>query len=239
MGAPPGTGTAVNLVTVAIGGLVGLKLRGRLPDGLRVSVLTALGLLTVVLGVKDAVTGELLVVGAALLLGVVAGELIGIEAAIERFGEAVERRFRPPEEGGGLARGFVLASILYCVGPLTVVGCFDDGLRGDPTKLITKAMLDGFAAVPLAATLGAGVLLSLGTIVVIQGGLTIGAFLIEPLLSPEMLVQGYATGGVLVMAIGLNLLELKKIRVANLLPALLFAPVIAWYGPLLASLVSR
>jgi len=235
--APPGTGTVVNLVTVTVGGLIGLRLRHRLPDGLRQTVLAALGLFTIVLGVKDAIAGELLVVGASLLLGVVVGELVGVEAAIERFGAAVERRFKGPDSDGGLARGFVLASILYCVGPLTLMGCFDDGVRGDPTKLVTKAMLDGFAAVPLAATLGAGVLLSLGTIVLIQGGLTAIAFLVEPLLSSDMLAQGYATGGVLVMAIGLNLMEIKKIRVANFLPALLFAPVIARFGPDLVAAV--
>ncbi len=231
MGAPIGFGTAVNVVTVAIGGMVGLSMRGRLPDGLRQTVLTALGMFTVVMGIRESLSGNLIVIGAALLVGAVAGELIGIEASIERLGGWLERRFGGAEGSPGLARGFVVASILYCVGPLTVLGCLQDGLGEPPRQLLVKALLDGFAAIPLAAAFGVGVLFSIGTIIVIQGGLTLFAGQLDGLLTEVMRQDAFATGGIMVMAIGLNLMDLKKIRTANLLPALVAAPLFAHFGP--------
>ena len=211
-----------------VGTLVGTLLGARLPEGLRQRVLAGLGLVTLVLGVDYALawreTNPLIVLGAVLIGGIV-GEAVGIERRLEGLGDAIQRRL-----GGArstVSEAFFTASLLFCVGPLTVVGSIQDGLTGDYRALATKALLDGFASIALASTLGWGVGLAAVTVLVFQGALTFGAGAFAPLLRGEALAALTSAGGVLIVGISLRLLDLRDVRVGNFLPALVLAPALA------------
>jgi len=225
------TGTILNIVAVLIGGGLGTLVGARLPQRLRETVLWALGLFTIALGVKMFFDSQnsLIVLGSALLGGLL-GEWINIEAALKRFGGWLESRFARSADSEGTARfvkGFVSASLVFCVGPMAILGSIQDGLTGNYQLLAVKSLLDAFAALAFAASLGVGVLFSVIVILVYQGGLTLLAGLAQNVLTTPMINEMTATGGLLVMAIGVSaLLELKPIRVANYLPALIIAPVI-------------
>jgi uncharacterized protein len=225
------TGTIINVGAVIAGAVVGRSIGARLPERVRETVMQVIGLVTLVIGTQMALrTGNPLVLLGSLALGAVTGETLRIEAAIERLGRWAERRLAktdPAPAGGDFARGFVATSILFCVGPMTLVGCIQDGLHGDYSILATKSLLDGISSVAFASALGWGVLLSAGTVLVVQGSLTLGAQGIAPLLGDAaMQDELFAAGGVMMLALGIRLLDLKPIRVANLLPALLYAPLL-------------
>jgi uncharacterized membrane protein YqgA involved in biofilm formation len=229
-----GLGTLLNLAAIAAGASVGALLGDRLPERLRETLVAALGLFTLALGVQQALacfgddltramgrSAPLLVLG-ALLGGGLAGEAVRLEGRLERLGEAVKRRL-----GGQAAfvEGFVLASLVACVGPLAVLGAFADGLHGDLGLLAAKSLLDGFAMLAFASTLGWGVAASGLSVLVYQGGLTALAAVLQQVMTPAVVAAMTAVGGLLVIVIGLRLLGLARIRVANLLPAVLLAPL--------------
>ncbi len=222
------TGTFINVAAVLAGTLVGVVLGPRLPEGLQKRVLAGLGLVTLLIGVDLGLawrdTNPLYVLG-GVLLGGLAGEAIGIEAWLERLGD----RIQAAVSGDGHSRvseAFVTASLLFCVGPLTVVGSIQDGLTGDYQALATKATLDGFASIALAATLGWGVALAAGTVLVIQGSISLGATLFEDVLTGEALDALTSAGGILIVGISLKLLNVADVKVGNFLPALVFAPAL-------------
>jgi uncharacterized membrane protein YqgA involved in biofilm formation len=228
-----GIGTVVNVATVVTGTLLGLTVGRRLPERLRSTVLSGVGLLTLVIGVQEATkTTNVVFPLVALIAGAVVGETLGVEEHLEGLGESLRRRFEPPPgpvfEDSTFVEGFVAASLLFCVGPLTILGSITDGLGGpDHAQLLfVKAALDGLVAVVFAATLGWGVGLSALTIVVVQGTLTLGAGAADRLLTARMVEEMTATGGVMILGIGLRLLDLKRVRVASFLPALVVAPVL-------------
>jgi uncharacterized protein len=224
------TGTFINVGTVLLGTTIGVLVGHRLPAAIQVRVMMGLGLVTLVLGIDNALewrrTSPLIVFG-AVLLGAIAGEALGIERGLERLGDAVQRRLAR-ERHSRISEGFVTASLLFCVGPLTVVGSIQDGLTGDYRTLASKAILDGFASIAFAAGLGWGVGLAAITVLVVQGVLTLGAGLFEHVLSKgsEPLAALVSAGGILIIGISLKLLGLKDVKVGNFLPALLFAPVL-------------
>jgi uncharacterized membrane protein YqgA involved in biofilm formation len=229
------TGTFINIGTVLLGTALGTLLGSRLLERVRETVLHSLGLVTVLVGVAQGLAafrppltevtrGAVLVVMGSVLVGGVLGELVGIERGLDRLGEALRARF-----GRGQARfteGFVVASLVFCVGPLTIVGSIREGLTGDFQLLAIKAMLDGFAALAFASALGWGVGFSVLVILVYQGALTLGASALAGAFSPAMIAAMSATGGVLILGIALRLLELRQVRVANLLPAIVLAPAV-------------
>jgi uncharacterized membrane protein YqgA involved in biofilm formation len=223
-------GTFFNVGAVLVGTLIGVLVGHRLPEGIQQRVLMGLGMVTLVLGIQFALawdgTNPIIVMG-AVLLGGVAGELVGIERRLAQFGDALQRRFA----GDGHSRiseGFVTASLLFCVGPLTVVGSIEDGLTGNYQVLEAKALLDGFASIAFAATLGWGVGLAAISVLLIQGGITLGASPLDGVLGEgsEALAALTSAGGVLIIGISLKLLDLRDVRVGNYLPALVFAPCI-------------
>lgn len=230
-------GTLINVGTVVAGGTAGLLLGDRLPERARVTVMQGLGLVTLLLGVRNALqTRNVLIVLAAVALGGILGELLrvqdGLDGLGKRFEAAVETRGRrrggapvAAAPGRSFSRGFVTASLVFCVGPLTILGAFEDGLTGDYTTLALKALLDGFAAFVFASSLGVGVPASALFVLVYQGALTLGARGLQPLLDDAMIVELTATGGILILGLGLVLLEIKPVRVASFLPALLLAPL--------------
>jgi uncharacterized protein len=221
------TGTWINVATVLCGGLLGLLLGSRFPDKMRQTLMAGLGLVTCVIGLQMALqTKNILIVLGSLLVGGIVGELLDLDGRITRLASWAEERFTKSDGSGTFARAWVTTSLLFCVGPLTFTGAIQDGLTGDYHLLATKAMLDGFAALAFGSALGIGVLASAATVLVYQGGLSLAAGVAKAALTAAMIDEMSATGGILVLGLGLGLLDLKAIRVANFLPALVIAPAV-------------
>jgi uncharacterized membrane protein YqgA involved in biofilm formation len=223
------TGTLINVGTVLAGTGLGTLAGARLPPGLHARVLAGLGLVTLVIGIDGALawrdTNPLYVLG-GVLLGGITGETLGIERRLSALGDRLQARFGSGEAHSRISEGFFTASLLFCVGPLTVLGSLEDGLTGDYQTLATKAVLDGFASIALSASLGWGVGLAAGTVLLVQGALTLGAGLFDDVLRGEALDALTSAGGVLIIGISLKLLELRDVKVGNFLPALVFAPAL-------------
>ncbi len=229
--APVGIGTAINVLAVLAGGGIGTLAGARLPEGMRETAMSAIGIVTLLVGVSNFLTFDNpLVPLVSVIAGLVVGELLGIESALGRLGDHLEKRFSKGESP--VSRAFVTTSLLFCVGPLTIIGSLQDGLRGDYDLLALKSALDFIAALTIASVLGWGVLLSAGTVLLVQGSLTLGAGFLEAVVIEPMISATTATGGILIVGLGLGLLELKEVRVANMLPALLFAPLLVAAAPL-------
>jgi uncharacterized membrane protein YqgA involved in biofilm formation len=232
------TGTFINVGAILAGTLLGTLVGNRLPAGLQQRVLAGLGLCTLVIGIDGALawrdTNVLYVIG-GILLGGLAGEAIGIEDRLERLGATLQRRFSGPGHST-FAEGFFTASLLFCVGALAVLGSIEDGLRGDYSTLTTKALLDGFASIALAAALGWGVAFSALSVLVYQGAITMGAGLFDDILAEgtEALAALTSAGGILIIGISLRLLDVKDVKVGNFLPALVFAPALVGLVSLLS-----
>ena len=223
-----GIGTIVNVGLVAAGSLVGLGVGTRLPERTRATVLQAIGVVVLLIGVQEFMrTGNAMFPLASVVVGGLVGEGLRLEDRVESVGERLRRRV---ERAGGhhatFTEGFVTASLTFCVGPLTVLGSLQDGLGAGAQLLLVKSCLDGAVAVIYAATFGAGVLASALTVGVVQGVLTvIGAAAGHHLLDARMVAELTATGGVMIAGLGLRMLEIKPLRVASLLPGLVVAPV--------------
>jgi uncharacterized membrane protein YqgA involved in biofilm formation len=237
----PGLGTLLNVTAILVGSSVGVLLGHRLPQHTRDTVTDALGLVTLVIGALNVVSlGDdvfvdavgsgitLLVVLAALLIGGIAGSLLGIEARLEQAGGWLQSRFASgaSESRAKFVEGFVDSSLIFCIGPLAVLGSLSDGLGQGIDELALKSSLDGFAAVAFAASLGWGVAASALSVGLWQGTLTILAVLLGSVLSPALIAAITATGGVLLLGVGLRLLAIKAVPVGDMLPALIVAPVV-------------
>ena len=238
----PGTGTVVNVATVLLGSTAGVLLGNRLPVRTRDVVTDALGLVTLLIAGTSAISvldpalaravgtsAPMLIVLGSLLVGGITGSLLRLEARVESLGGRLQRRLSG--ETGSVERhrfveGFVTASLLFCTGPLTILGSLDDGLGNGADQLYLKAVLDGFAAIAFAASFGWGVAASALTVIVVQGGLTVVGALLGDVLPAAHLAALTATGGLLLVGVALRLLRIREIPVADLLPALVVAPVL-------------
>ena len=225
------TGTVINVITVVIGSILGLLFGAKLPERLRETVLSAIGLFTMVLGIQMFLeTNNALIVLAALLLGAMLGEWLRIEDNLEKLGSYLRMRFAPSLINQDLSRfveGFLAASILFCVGPMTILGSIQDGLTGDYSLLATKAVMDGFSALAFASTMGVGVAFSALVILIFQGGLSLLASQIQSVVTAAMISEMSAAGGVILVGIAIsNILNIRKVRSGNFLPALILAPLI-------------
>jgi hypothetical protein len=227
------TGTWINVATVILGTLLGVTVGGRLTEGMQQRVLFGLGMVTLVIGVElvlgwsgeGTTSGTPLYVLGGILIGGLIGETLGIERRLEELGDWIQARLSRSERST-ISEGFVDASLLFCVGSLAVVGSIQAGLTGDYDLLATKSVLDGFAAIALAATLGWGVGLSAVTVLVYQGGITLGAGVFDEILRGEALAALTSAGGVTIIGISLKLLRIADVKVANYLPALIVAPAL-------------
>ncbi len=224
-------GTILNFAAVLIGGSLGLLVGARLPERLHQTVINGLGLFTGAIGIQMFLkTGNPIIVLVSLLIGGVLGEWWRIEDGLRNLGAFLERRFARGtgiDKGSRFIRGFLTASLLFCVGPMAILGSIQDGLTGDYSLLAIKSVLDGFASLAFSSTLGVGVLFSALAILVYQGGLTLLAAQVQTVSTPAMMNELTATGGVLLIGLAISsLLELKPIRVGNFLPALAIAPLI-------------
>ena len=221
-------GVFVNTATVVVGSLAGLLFRKGIPSRVSSAVMIGLGLCTVYIGVDGALGGEnVLIVIASMVLGAIVGTLLDIDGAINRLGKWVEQRFkRGDSDRVSVAEGFVTASLLFCVGAMTINGAIESGIKGDDTIYFTKATLDLFSSMMLSAGLGIGVMCSAVFVLVFQGLLVLLAGLIAPVLTPFAVAEMTCTGSLILIAIGTNLMGISKIKVADYLPAILCAPII-------------
>lgn len=221
-------GTVVNALAIVAGGLVGLCCTRGIGDRYRQTVLQGLALCVLLIGAKGALTSDNLpVVILSLVVGGVVGEWLAIEARLESLGRWIEARLAGGSaDSGDFARGFVSASLVFCVGSMAVVGSLESGLAGNHRTLFAKAIIDGVAALIFASTLGRGVLFASVPVLVYQGAITLAAGLLRPLLTAAAVADMGAVGGLLIVAIGVNLLGIAPIRVGNLLPAV-FLPLAA------------
>ena len=218
-------GTLINVGTVLGGSSVGLVVGKRIPDRIHETVFKGLGLLTMVIGLKMSLeTGNVLILMASALTGGLVGEWIDLQRRLDSLGSYLQDRFG--KSRGRFSEAFVTSSLVFCVGPMTILGSIQDGLSGNYELLAMKSMLDAFSSMAFAATLGVGVLLSAATVLLFQGGLTLCASLLDGRLTEAMIAEMTACGGLMLLGIGLVLLDVTRPRVANFLPSLLFAPLI-------------
>ncbi len=216
------TGTFVNTGAILAGSLIGISAGKYLPDRIKKTVMQALGLSVVLIGLKMALSGkEPIITIGCVLLGAISGELLKIEDGIKHVGEWLKARAR--SDSSTFVQGFVSASILYLTGAMMIVGSIQDGSTGDANILYIKSLLDGVASIALSSTLGIGVAFSALSVLVVQGSITLLAAKIHFMQNPAVLDAVTASGGLLILGIGANLLELTKIRLANFLPALFYA----------------
>ncbi|HBZ57286.1 MAG TPA: DUF554 domain-containing protein [Syntrophobacteraceae bacterium] len=221
-------GTIINVAAVAFGSVVGAAIGNRLPDRIRTTVLQGLGLITMTIGLQMALqTRNILVVLGAVLVGGIIGELLRIHDGLERLGGFLQSVLA---RGGSsqFSEGFVTASLLFCIGPMAILGSIQDGLTGDYQLLTVKSILDGFASIAFAASLGWGVGCAALSVLCYQGAITLLANMLERLLAEPMVLEMTATGGILIMGIGIKLLNIRDIRLASFLPALVLAPLIVF-----------
>ena len=219
------SGTLLNAATVLVGGVIGTVLGDRLPERIRENVVRGVGLFALAMGAKFAIdTSNLLYMLGSMLLGGIVGSLWGVDRQLNALGETLQQRFARGSSST-VAEAFVTASIVFCVGPLTFLGSIRNGLNGDASLLSVKSVLDGFTAIALSATLGWGVLLTIPLILVYQGGLALGASLFSGLVSDLQLREMSAVGGLLIMGVGLKLLNIRDVKVADFLPAIVVSPL--------------
>jgi uncharacterized membrane protein YqgA involved in biofilm formation len=224
-----GLGTLINTATVLVGGSVGLIIGDRIPDRIRTIVVQVIGLVTLGLGLSDVLkTHNMVFPLVGMVLGGIVGELLAIERRLEGLGEVIRRRFARNQEPGRFVNGFVTATLLFCIGPLTILGAMQDATGETPQLYIIKGTLDGFMNVIFGAIYGIGAVFSALSIFVVQGSLTLGGSALDNLLNDRMRIELFSAGGFAVMAIGLNLLEIKKIRLGSLLPGLVITPLLVW-----------
>lgn len=226
----PGLGTAANCAAIVIGALLGVLFKRGLPEKWQQTMMSGIALCIVLIGVQMALkTNNIIIVIFSIALGAIAGEIADIEKWMTRLGEKMGAKLGGGDAGAAarIAEGFVSASILFCSGAMAILGSIQDGLAADHTTLFAKATLDGLIALILSANVGIGVLLSAASVGIYQGSITLLASAVGALLTDAMLLEITAAGGVMIMAIGTNMLHITKIRIGNLLPGMLFAAALA------------
>ena len=227
------TGTIINIIAILVGSGIGLLFGSRIPEKFKSTIVAGMGLFTVSMGMQMFFNSEnqLIVLG-ALIAGTIIGEWLGIEDRLQEVGLKLEKRFSSDGDTGAgsrFVRGFMVSSLLFCIGPMAILGSIQDGLSGDYNLLVVKSTLDGFASIAFASTLGIGVAFSSMIVLFYQGGISLLAGALSAIISDPMMSEMTATGGVILVGLGIsNLLEIKKIRVGNFLPALVVAPLIVW-----------
>lgn len=219
-------GTLVNIIAIVVGSLIGRWAGRHLSATIRNTLMAALGLAVLLIGLQLALQSQqIMIVIGSLIAGGLIGELLAIEKRLESFGLHLQQRFSGM---GKVAEGFVTASLLYCVGAMAIMGALQDGMGEEPTILYAKAFLDGVAAIALASTLGIGVIFSIIPLFLYQGAITLAAEMSRTILTPAVIIEMNAVGGLLITAIALDLIGLKRLPVGNLLPAVAVAVGLMW-----------
>lgn len=220
-------GVLVNTVAVVIGGIIGTLFKKHISEKVSSAILGALGLCITVIGISGALKGEnTLIAIASMVLGTAVGTAADIDGKLNRLGRWVERKLVKEDSKTSLAEGMVTGTLLFCIGSMTIIGSLNAGISHDNEMLYTKAMLDGITSIMLATTLGIGICLSAVSVGVIEGGLTLLAVFISRFLTDSATVEMNCVGSIIIMAIGLNMCKITKFKVANFIPAIVFAPLI-------------
>lgn len=228
-------GTIVNSVAIIVGALFGVGLRKGIRDEYRQTIMDGIGLAVIIIGIMGGIKSEniILVIG-SIVLGSIIGERMGIENKLDNLGNLLENKFGGKDSN--FSKGFVTASLVYCVGAMAIVGSLESGIQGNHEILFAKSILDGISSIIFASTLGIGVAFSSLPVLIYQGSITLLANFVKELLTPEVVNEMSAVGGILIMAIGINILGIKKIKVGNMLPAV-FIPIIYYILTNLANLI--
>lgn len=217
-------GTVVNTLAIIIGSLIGFLLKGGIPKKINESIMKALALCVLVIGINGAIKSKnMILIICSLILGTLIGEFIDIDKVLKNLGDNIEAKFQG--KGGKISEGFVTASLVFCVGAMSIVGSLNSGLKGDYSILFTKAILDGISSIMFTSTLGIGVVFSAITVFIYQGIITLTASFLQGWLLEYIIVEVSAVGSILIMGLGLNMLGTYKIKVANMLPAI-FIPLL-------------
>ena len=230
------TGTLINVGTVLLGSAIGLLIRSRLPERYTKVMFQVFGLFTIFLGIKMSLaTNNIMVMVFSLLVGTLLGEWWNLERGMDRLANYIKKRVRSKNER--FTEGFVTAFLVFCMGSMTILGAIEEGLGDRPNLLLTKSLMDGFSSMALASALGIGVMFSVIPLLLYQGGLTLFAGYLSEVLSPDVVAEVSAVGGILLMGLGFVLLDVKKIRVMNMLPSLIIVVFLAiWLPPLIEKL---
>lgn len=222
-----GLGTLINTVTVLCGGMLGLLIGDKIPERIRLIIVQVIGLTTLAIGLRDVIDTENIVFPlVGMVLGAILGEILHIEDRLANLGEMLRRRFAKKSSESKFVDGFVTATLLFCVGPLTILGAIEDASGKTPQLYIIKGTLDGFMTIIFAALYGVGAIFSAASVFVVQGSLTLFGASLDSLLTERMRIELFSAGGLAVIAIGINLLEIKKIRLGSLLPGLVITPIL-------------
>ncbi len=219
------TGTIINTLAIVLGGLLGLLFRKGIPENFNRTIQDGLGIVVLAIGIQYVVQAEQwAILGISVALGALIGDWRQWDQRLQLIGDKIQQTFKT--KGSNFAQGFISASLLFCVGAMAIVGALEDGLTGNYDILVVKALLDGIFAIVFSANLGAGVILSAVPVFLYQGAISLGAVWLKPLLTPLLMNTITSLGGLLIAALGLNITGISNIRIANLLPALLVAPLI-------------
>ncbi len=224
--------TIINALAIILGSVAGLLIRKGIPERLQKIVFQAAGMTSIVIGIQMALkTNHVLAFAIALILGGLAGSLLDIEGKVLSLGEGIKRRFMGRSEDSSFAQGFLSASVLYCTGAMAIVGSFKAGTEGDFSLILTKSVLDGIMSVIFAEAMGAGVIFSAFSVLIYQGALTLASTWVKPFVSETMLGELTGVGGALVVMVGLGLLDIKKLKTGDFLPALVFTVLLVLAFP--------
>jgi len=224
-----GLGTLINTLTVLAGGGLGLLIGDKIPDRVRVIIVQVIGLVTLAIGLRDVMNTDNMVFPlVGMVVGAIIGEFLKIEDRLAILGELLRRKFAKNAGESKFVNGFVTATLLFCIGPLTILGAIEDASGKTPQLYIIKGTLDGFMMIIFSALYGVGALFSAVSVFVVQGTLTVFGASLDSLLDDRMRLELFAAGGLAVMAIGINLLEIKKIRLGSLVPGLILTPILVW-----------
>lgn len=226
-------GAIVNTLTVLIGGLIGLMLKKGISERFSDIIMKGIALCVLFIGISGSLTGSNVIISiVCVVIGGLIGEAIGLEAGINKLGDKLQDKFAKGDGQSSISKGFVTASLVFCVGAMTIVGALQSGIEGDHSTQFTKAILDGIGAIVFASSMGAGVLLSAGTVLVLQGGITLMAQWIAPLLTDVIISQMTNIGSILIIGLSLNMLGLTKLKVMNYVPAIILPigliPLVDW-----------
>jgi len=220
------TATLVNTAAVLVGGMVGILFKGKIGKQLAGNIIKAIGLCVCVIGISGALQGDFLLLVVSMALGAFTGELLRIDDGLNKMGGWLQKKFSSGADSS-FSEGFISATLLFCVGAMTIVGSIESGLNGNRDIIFTKSVLDGISAMILASALGFGVLFSAAVVLIFQGSLEVFAVYLQALLNDGLIVQFSAAGSIMILAIGINMVFDTKIKAANLLPGFVFS--IAYY----------
>lgn len=217
-------GTIVNSIAIVVGGIIGMLLKKGIKEDYKSTIMDGIALSVIVIGIAGGISSEnIILVISSIVIGAIIGETIGIENKLDDLGNKLQSKFGKGD--GNFSKGFVTASLIYCVGAMAIIGSLESGIQGNHETLFAKSILDGITSILFTSTLGVGVIFAAIPVFIYQGTITLLATSVKDLLTPEVINEMSAVGGILIMALGINVLGIKKIKVGNLLPAI-FIPII-------------